>query len=93
MKHSVAFSGGTVSAATINLQVGARNSQTFDVFQAVGDTVGIAIYQAFQGNNYIQEHANVSDIDVRLILTGDTGDNLTAGAVEIWVQTLILPSP
>lgn len=82
IKHSAAFTGGSVSAATIEVGVTGnldKYASTFDVFQAPGDTVQQHSL-VFDG----EDHANPATISATLRTTGGNSGDLTAGTAEIW---------
>ena len=82
MKHSAAFTGGTLSAMTVS--VGDSSSTTFytsafDIFQAIGDT-------AFQDTDMYKSSTNAArNVLARFTATGDNVVNATAGSVDIRV--------
>jgi hypothetical protein len=82
-KHSTPFTGGSLSAFTLEAGVigdEARMSSAFDVFQAAGDTV-------FQHSKVLegQDHASIWGLTVTGRATGDDVVNATAGTAEMWV--------
>ena len=84
IKHSAAFVGGTVSAATLEVGITGTLSKyatAFDVFQAPGDTVQQHSF-VFDG----EDHANPATISATLRTTGGSSGDLTAGAAEIWAK-------
>ncbi|GAG29469.1 unnamed protein product, partial [marine sediment metagenome] len=87
-KHSVAFVGGTISAATLGITYNATDFSGLNVFQAPLGTRGTT-NDAMSGFD-IPDHDAVSNIGVKLILTGDTSDNLTAGSADIWINLVTL---
>jgi len=90
LKHTTAFSGGTLSAMTISVGIVGtltKYSAAFDVFQATGDT-------AFSFNDIpgVEDFGSVTSIRAAATATGDTLDNVGTGAVDIWVLTSELPA-
>lgn len=84
IKHSAAFTGGSVSAATIEVGVTGtlgKYASAFDVFQAPGDTVQQHSL-VFDG----EDHANPATISATLRTTGGVSGDLTAGDAEIWAK-------
>lgn len=82
MKHSIAFSGGAVSAVAVDLGISGTADlflTAFDVFQAVSDT---AFVNAMVQN--IQSFANPTNIMVRATSTSANLNALTAGTVTIY---------
>lgn len=91
IKHSTAFSGGTLSAMTVS--VGDSSSPTlyataFDVFQAAGDT---AFQDGPASPNFVSSTWAARDVFARFTATGDNMNNVTAGSVDIHVCWLVLP--
>jgi hypothetical protein len=84
VKHSTAFSGGTISA--YNVSVGITGNTTkytpiFDVFQATGNTAEQLTRVDLQEN-----HGATTSV---LATANSTGANLnaaTAGSVTFWIQ-------
>jgi hypothetical protein len=89
LKHSTAFSGGSVTALTLSVGVVGQLDKyvyQFDAFQAVGDTVFINI-----DLKELIDFGSTTDIRIEAVATGDNLDQLTAGAFDIWGQTSTLP--
>ena len=87
LKHSAAFTGGSISAYTLTVGIsGDLDKYTpavlFDVFQAPGDAV--FEFATTQGI----ETFNASGTSIRLaaISTGADLDQSTAGSVDVWVN-------
>lgn len=84
MKHSVAFGGGLVSAATLSLGPAAAPTQfvnAFDVFQSVASGAQeSAVLMYFVGT--------ASDINATLTTVGGNLNTLTHGSVDIYFQEL-----
>jgi len=90
VKHSTAFSGGSVSALTLSVGIAGdltRFTTPFDVFQAVGNTV----FQATGVEAEPEDFGSATSIRLSAIATGDNLDQLAAGSVDIWVKTSLLP--
>ncbi len=85
--HTVAFSGGTISAYTISI-TGPLNTyaSSYDVFQAASNT---QFRPSLSGN--MENFGGASNISLNAVSVGDTLDNAAAGSVDIYVQTSILP--
>lgn len=84
IKHSEAFVGGAVSAATIEIGITGtldKYASAFDVFQAPGDTVQQHSL-VFDG----EDHANPTTISATLRTTGGNSGDLTAGSAEVWAK-------
>jgi len=89
VKHTTAFSGGTISAYTIEVgQSGDTNeyAQAFNVFQAVGGTV--AMHSSFLD---VPDFGTTTDVVVTARSTGDNLDQAAAGDVNVYVRTFVLP--
>lgn len=89
IKHGTAFSGGTIASYTVSVGVGAtadKYASAFNVFQAVGATVGQLSHALFCDN---------FDAAVAVSLTATSTVGLlnaaTAGSVTIWLLTSTLP--
>ena len=88
IKHSLAFSGGSLSAMTVS--IGDSSSPTlytsaFDIFQAAGATV-------MQFTDMLKASTSASrDVLARFTATSDTMDNVTAGSVDVHVCWVVLP--
>lgn len=83
IKHSTAFSGGTLSALTLSVGIVGvldKYASAFDVFQAVADTT-------FQVSNSFgsEDHGSATSIRLAASATGDTLDNVGTGSVDVWV--------
>lgn len=88
IKHSLAFSGGTLSLITVS--VGDSSSTTFytsalDIFQAVSDTTFL------DADMFLSSTFAARDVLARFTATGDTMNNVTAGSVDIHVCWVVLP--
>ena len=88
IKQSIAFSGGTLSAMTV--EVGDSTSSTLhsaalDIFIAVGDLAKLDTDQ-FKASG-----AAAHDIIAKFKATGDDMDNVDTGSVDIWVSWVVLP--
>ena len=88
IKHTTAFSGGTLSAMTVS--VGDSSSDTFytateDIFQAVGDTVFL------DTDMHSSSTFAARDVFGHFIATGDTMDNVSAGSVDLIACWVVLP--
>ena len=88
VKHSQAFSGGSLSAYTV--EVGLTGNTTkyapaFDVFQAVADTAA-----SNDRNDFIESFASTTAVKITADSTGDDLDNAAAGSVDVWVLQSVL---
>lgn len=91
IKHSTAFSGGSVSALTLSVGISgdlAKYLAAFDVFQAIGDTVNAGQFTLLPAPN----HGSATSIRVAATAIGDDLDQLTQGSVDIWAVKFTLPS-
>lgn len=83
IKHSTAFSGGTLSAFTVSVGITGtldKYASAFDVFQAVADTT-MQLSNSFG----TEDHGSATSIRINAAATGDTVNNATAGSVDVWV--------
>lgn len=83
IKHSTAFSGGSITAYTISVGVSGNTSKyasAFDVFQTTGNTV-------FQFSNSVgtENHGAATTIQATATSTGGNLNTATAGSVDIWL--------
>ncbi len=85
IKHSASFTGGTISAATVQIAEpsGLPISAAFDVFQAPGNFTGQI--RANISLNIILDQVSTSNYLIILVLTGDVINALVAGSVDVWV--------
>lgn len=89
IKHTTAFSGGSVSSYTVEVGTTGdtnRYATAFNVFQAVANTTA--------SSNSVLEVPNYgasADFIVTARSGGDTLSNATAGSVDIYVRTFLLP--
>jgi hypothetical protein len=88
VKHSTAFSGGSLTGYNIKVGLTAETdkySPAFDVFQAVADTT------AFNNRcDFVEDFGSVTSIKITADSIGDTLDNVTAGSVDVWVFKSVL---
>lgn len=89
VKHSVAFSGGTVATATIEI-VDAANASYSGTPMIVNVFAGVSVIAGgftsdLQNAASIPSQDAQSDINAKLTLTGDVIDNCVNGTVNIWV--------
>lgn len=90
IKHTTAFSGGSVTACTISVGIASdldKHGGPFDVYQAVGDTVF-----DFSSTFGIEDFGSATSIRIAAESTGDDLDQLTAGSVDIYVFKSVLPT-
>lgn len=83
IKHSTAFSGGTLSAYTVSVGIAGnltKYASAFDVFQAVGNTT-FQLSNSFGSEN----HGAATSIRIEATSVGDDLDNATAGEVDVWL--------
>lgn len=86
IKHSTAFTGGSLSAMTVS--IGWSGSTTFytlghDIFQAVGDTIRLDQTGFSSATMASAGHSVLA----RFTATGDNVVDATAGSVDIWIRT------
>lgn len=88
VKHSVAFSGGILSAMTVSVGDSSSDtfySGTFDIFQAVADDKDQDT--PFFGSSTFAAR----DVFGHFIATDDTMDDVTVGSVDFMICWAILP--
>ena len=92
IKHSTAYAGTAVSSATVSLGDGTTHTgyaNAFNVFQAAGATV-----QYWDGGAYSMTAAG-HNLVARFTANTNFGTGeatvLTAGSVDVWVKTAVLP--
>ena len=83
IKHSVAFSGGALSAWTVEVGISgdsAKYAAAFDTFQAVAATT-------FQATSVLgsEDHGSGTIIEITARSAGDDVLDATAGSVDVWV--------
>lgn len=89
IKHTTAFSGGTISAYTISVGIVGnltKYASAFDVFQATSNTV----FQISTSNN-MENFGAATSIRIAAVSTGDNLNNAAAGSVDVYVRTSTLP--
>lgn len=89
IKHTTAFSGGSITAYIVSVGVSGdleKYALPFDVFQSTGDTVkdvtSVLDLESFSG---------ATSIRIAAESTGDNLDQSAAGSVDIYVLTSVLP--
>jgi len=83
IKHSVAFSGGTLTGFTIEVGISGdltRYASAFDVFQAVSN-ITFQMSQTFHAEN----QGSATSINITARSVGDDVVNATAGSVDVWL--------
>lgn len=88
IKHSAAFTGGGLTAMTVQLGEGASPAlyaPAFNIFQAPGDTI-LDDSDGFAALS----HASGAVL-ARFDSTGANVSAATAGSVDIWIHSLVLP--
>lgn len=92
IKHSVAFTGGIISAYTLSVGITgtlAKYLAAFDVFQAVAATTFSASAATIKAD--LESFGGGIAIKVAAVSTTANLDAATAGSADIWVQTSLLP--
>lgn len=87
-KSTTAFSGGSVSAVTLDCGITGELDRYFgpyDLFAAVGNTN----FENVAQNNEV--YFTTQSVKLRMTSTGDDLDALTAGAFDVWVKRSKLP--
>jgi len=90
VKHSAAFTGGAVSAVTLDIGITGvedKYASAIDVFQAIGDDVFTAGQVADVPN-----FAGTTALRIRATSVGANLDQLSQGSVDVWIKTATLPS-
>lgn len=85
IKHSIAFSGGSISALTVSVGITGeadRFISSFDIFQAVGTAAQDAVLLLYYP-------AVATNITVTATAVGANLSALTAGSLDIWFQETI----
>jgi hypothetical protein len=83
IKHSAAFTGGTIATYTISVGIVgtvAKYSAAFNVFQAPGNTV-----QQLTSTVGTENHGAVTSIKATAVSTVGNLDAATTGSVDIWL--------
>ena len=89
IKHSTAFTGGSVTGIDLALGITSNNTKhvsSFDIFQGVTTTAFLS-----QGVNDMESFASTVTVFAKFTSTGSNLDSLTAGSVDIWLQKNLLP--
>jgi hypothetical protein len=84
LKHSTALVGPSLSAATARVNANSKNFATaYDVFAAVSAT-------AFDYDDEAQfiKYDGAANLQVTITLTGANANALTAGAIDVYVETI-----
>lgn len=90
LKHSTAFSGGALTNVVLTVFDGDGNTLLagFDVFQAVGATVGG--YASNYNFSSIPNQGAADDYEIRIDVAGGVINDLAAGVADVWVMELPL---
>lgn len=94
IKHTTAFSGGTISAMTASLGITGDLTlftPTFNVFQAVADATHLFTWNP-NIVSFVSGGNAATSVRLSMVSTGDDLDNATAGALEIYAFTARLPT-
>jgi hypothetical protein len=89
IKHTTAFSGGSLTGFTLSVGISGnltKHASAFDVFQATGNTIS-------QTSNTVDVEDFSSAVSIRLaaVSTGANVSAATAGSVDVYVLTSTLP--
>jgi len=85
IKHSTAFTGGSISAMTMEIGITGENDRflaAFNVFQTVGGTV----FAAQASTLDIQSFTGATNIIIKATSVGANLSALSAGVVDVWVK-------
>ena len=88
IKHSTAFSGGTLSAFTVSVGIVGdldKYGSAFDVFQATG----AAVAQVSSSLGF-EDFTGATDIRIAAVAVGDDVLDAAAGSVDVWVKVSTL---
>jgi hypothetical protein len=83
IKHSTAFSGGTITDYTVSIGIAGdlvKYASAFDVFQAV-DNQTFQLSSTFGSEN----HGAATSIRIAAVAIGDDLDQATDGEVDVWL--------
>lgn len=89
IKHSTAFSGGSISAYTVSVGITgslAKYAAAYNVFQAVSSNTA-----QLSGSFNMEDFSSATNILITATSTGANLNAATAGSVDIWVNTASLP--
>lgn len=89
IKHTTAFSGGTIASYTVSVGISGnftKYAAAFDVFQATGDTTF-----GFNNLQNMESFGAATSIRAQATATGDDLDQAAAGSVDIYVLYSVLP--
>lgn len=89
IKHTTAFSGGTIAAYTISAGIAGnftKYAAAFDVFQATGDTTF-----GFNNLQNMENFGAATSIRAQATSVGDNLDQAAAGAVDFYILYSVLP--
>ena len=90
VRHSLAFSGGTLSAMTVEL--GESVTPDDDLYVPAFDIFAAASATNLQDQDmFLSPTSAASDVIARFTATGDNMDNVTAGSVDFRVCWVVLP--
>lgn len=83
IKHSAAFSGGTLASYTVSVGIVGnlvKYASAFDVFQATSNTT-FQLSNSFGSEN----HGAATSIRLAAVSTGDNLNQASAGSVDVWI--------
>jgi len=89
IKHSAQFTGSGISSYTVSIGIASnftKYTAAFNVAQATSDTAR-SITQA----NDIESFSGATSIRIRATSTGAKLNQSSAGSVDVWVMTSVLP--
>ena len=88
IKHSTAFAGTSITAVTVSVGLSGNTTayaNAFNILQATGDTV-----MQDDGGHFSASFASHA-VTARFTSVGANLSALTAGSVDIWTCTVVLP--
>lgn len=89
LNHTTAFSGGSITAYTVEVGLSAASTKyanAFDTFQAIGGTV-----RDVNNVTDVPNFSGTTDVIVTARAIGANLDQVTAGSVDIYLRTFLLP--
>jgi hypothetical protein len=91
IKNNVGFTGGSISASDIRLDVGGQVYTGMDLFATGTPFTGFFGSMDNSSHSYrIPSQTSTSDISLDFLTTGGNCDDLTAGTADVWVKIATL---
>ena len=89
VKHNTAFTGGTLTLYSVEVGIAGdanRLAGAFDIFQAPAGT-----YSQITNITDVPDFSSTTDVTVTATSTGGNLDQASAGSVDVYVRTFVLP--